>query len=75
MAWGPFLWSLKVGIVAAAAAAAAAATAVATMPTMTTRGGTVTREKDNMFYHSLFQDLEGYGSYADRGWLVECILN
>jgi hypothetical protein len=57
--------------------------AAATLPTMTTRGDAVAREKDHTSYCTLFQDLEGYSSYVrdvgyrtpHRGWLVEIVLN
>jgi hypothetical protein len=71
-AWGPFLQSLEVGIVAAA-----------TSPVMTTCRDTVARLKDCTSYCTLFRDLEGCCSYlrdiqyrtADGGWLIECYLN
>jgi hypothetical protein len=75
MAWGPFLWNLEEGIVAAAAAA--------TMPTMTTCWDAFGREKVCTSYHALFQDLGRCRSYVrdvgyrtpGGGWLIESVLN
>jgi hypothetical protein len=57
-ACGPFLWSLKEGIMATAAMAGA------TLPMMTKRAATIASEKDRASYHALFRDLEGCGSYV-----------